>query len=142
MTDKPLNVWMIFQVVAGTEDAARESLDEHIKKLEDERAVSNMESQMEGIEEVDKPHPQIEEGYSRICEVEMDVRTFSELVEIVINYGPTSVDVKSPEEVTMNVKEMRDSLNSVAQMMHRFLQAGVGGMMISRPKEDHDPTGA
>ncbi len=131
---------MIFQVVAATEDAARDSLEEHIEKLKTEKGVSKLEVEMEDLQEVDKPHPQIEKGYSRICEVDMQVDTFSELVSIVINYGPTSVDVKSPEEVSMDIKELRDSLNAVAQMMHRFLQAGVGGMMISKPQEEHDPT--
>lgn len=136
MSTEPLNVWMIFQVVAATEDAAVSALEEHVEKLESERGVLDMETEMDDVQEVDKPHPQIEKGYSRICEVELEVERFSDLVDIVINYGPTSVDVKAPEQVSMEIGEVRDALNSVAQMMHNFLQAGVGGTIISRSQEE------
>lgn len=135
MAQEPLDVWMVFQVVAATQDAADESLDDHIEKLENERGVKNIDAVMDEVQEVDKPHPELEKGYSKVCEVDMEVENFSDLVNIVVNYGPTSVDVKGPDNISMDLAEVRESLNTVAQMMHSFLQAGAGGMMISRPKE-------
>lgn len=136
MTDEPLEVWMIFQVIATAEDATVESLEDHIDQLREESAVSYLDAEFDDVQEVDQPHPEVERGYSQVCEVEMDVRSFSELVELVINYGPTSVDVKAPDRVAMDIGEVRDSLNAVAQMMHQFLQSGAGGMMISRPQDE------
>lgn len=136
MTDQPLDVWMVFQVVAATEDAAVESLQEHVDGLETEDSVTEMDVSMEDVQEVDNPHPQLDKGYSQVCEVDMSVKTFSDLVEIVINYGPTSVDVKGPDRVAMDIGEVRNACNSVAQMMHQFLQAGAGGMMISRSQDE------
>ncbi|MFB6076769.1 MAG: hypothetical protein ABEK12_01410 [Candidatus Nanohaloarchaea archaeon] len=124
----PLEVWMVFHVVAATEEAAAESLQDHVDQLEDEGSVTEFSVEMEEVEAVDNPHPQLEEGYSKVA-------GFSDLVELVVNYGPTSVDVTAPEHVEMDVGEIRDALNSVAQMMHQFLQSGAGGMMISRPAE-------
>lgn len=135
MTDQPLDVWMIFQVVAATEDAAVESLDDHIEKLENERSVQELTADMDDTQKVEKPHPQVDKGYSRVCEVDLTVDSFANLVNLVINYGPTSVDVKGPDNVSMDIGEVRDSLNSVADMMHKYLHAGVGGMMISRPED-------
>jgi hypothetical protein len=136
MASESLDIWMVFQVVAATEDAARDALDEHIEKLETENGVGEMTVDMDDIQAVDKPHPELEKGYSQVCEVDMSVANFSDVISIVINYGPTSIDVKGPESVSMDIGEVRESLNSVAQMMHQFLQAGAGGMMISRPKEE------
>ncbi len=136
MASEPLDVWMIFQVVAATEDAAVSSLDNHIEQLGTESCIMSMDVDMGEVQEVDKPHPDIEKGYSQVCEVDLEVKTFSDLISIVINYGPTSVDVKGPEQVTLDIGDVRDSMNSVAQMMHQFLQAGAGGMMISRPKDE------
>lgn len=133
---EPIDVWMVFHVVAATEDAAEESLDDHIEQLEGERGVISMSAEMEDAQKVDDPHPQLDEGFSKVCEVELSVKAFSDLIDIVINYGPTSVDVKGPDSREMPIGEMRDSLNSVAQMMHQFLQAGAGGMMISRPGDE------
>lgn len=136
MANDPIEVWMIFQVVAATEDAAVESLDEHVEKLETENGVQSMTVEMDDVQEVDQPTPNVEQGYSRVCEVEMEVAGFDDMVSIVVNYGPTSVDVKGPESREMDIGEMRTALNSVAQMMHQFLQAGAGGMMISRNREE------
>lgn len=126
---------MVFHVVAATEDAATESLDDHLEKLESERAVSAFDADLDDAEEVDNPHPSLETGYSRVAEVELTVDGFADLVELVINYGPTSVDIQAPDTVEMDIGEVRDAMNSVAQLMHQFLQSGAGGMMVSRPNE-------
>lgn len=132
--DEQLDVWMVFHVIAATEEAATASLDEHVEQLEAEPAVVSMATEMDEVSEVEQPHPQLEKGYSRVCEADMSVKSFASLVELVINYGPTSVEVTSPDEVTMDIGELRNALNAVAQMMHQFLQSGAGGMMISSPQ--------
>ena len=128
----PIDVWMVFQVVAATKDAAEDSLNQHVEKIGNESCVSEFEPEMDAVEEVENPHEALDKGYSKVCEIEMTVSSFSELIELVINYGPTSVDVLGPDEITMDLGEVRNSMNAVAQMMHQFLQAGAGGMMISR----------
>ncbi len=133
---EPLEVWMVFDVMAATEEAARESLDDHLEKLESERSVSAFAADVDDIREVEQPSAQLDHGYSQVAEVEMEVDSFSELVKMVINYGPTSVDVKSPDRVEMGIGEVRNALNAVAQIMHQFLQSGAGGMMVSRPAEE------
>ncbi len=131
----PLEVWMVFDVVASSEEAAQESLDNHLEQLENESSVSSFTADVDEVSRVEQPSPDMDEGYSQVAEVDMDVDSFSELVEMVINYGPTSVDVKAPERVEMDLREVRDALNAVAQIMHQFLQSGPGGMMVSRPSE-------
>lgn len=126
---------MVFHVVAAEEEAAEESLADHLEKLETEKGVMELSKSVEEVEEVDNPHPSLDTGYSQVAEVELEVSGFADLVSIVVNYGPTSVDVQAPETVEMDIGEVRDALNNVAQMMHQFLQSGAGGMMISRPQE-------
>ncbi|MFB6294390.1 MAG: hypothetical protein ABEI97_01390 [Candidatus Nanohaloarchaea archaeon] len=131
----PLDVWMVFDVLAADEEAAKESLQNHLEQLESERSVMEFSAEVGDVSEVEQPSPDMDAGYSQVAEVDMTVNSFSELVEMVINYGPTSVDVKSPETVEMELREVRDALNAVAQIMHQFLQSGAGGMMVSRPTE-------
>lgn len=133
--NEPLEVWMVFDVVAATEEAAKESLEDHLDKLESERSVSTFTADRDEVREVEQPAEGLDTGYSQVAEVEMEVDSFSELVEMVINYGPTSVDVHAPDRVEMDLAEVRDALNAVAQIMHQFLQSGAGGMMVSRPTE-------
>ncbi|MDY6769408.1 MAG: hypothetical protein SVU88_00380, partial [Candidatus Nanohaloarchaea archaeon] len=102
-----LEVWMVFDVVAAEEEAAEESLQDHLRQLENERAVSAFAADVDEVREVEQPSPDLDEGYSQVAEVEMEVDGFAELVEMVINYGPTSVDVKAPERVEMELREVR-----------------------------------
>lgn len=132
---QPLEVWMVFDVIAAQEEAARESLQNHLEMLEGERGVSSFTAEVEDVREVDQPSPGIESGYSRVAEVEMEVERFSDLVELVINYGPTSVDIQAPERLEMDLRDARDALNAVAQIMHQYVQSGAGGVMVSRPRE-------
>ncbi|MDY6768920.1 MAG: hypothetical protein SVW02_02320 [Candidatus Nanohaloarchaea archaeon] len=132
---QPLEVWMVFDVIADDEEAAKESLQDHLDNLEAERSVSSFTAEVDEVSEVEQPSPGVDQGYSQVAEIEMEVSSFAELVELVINYGPTSVDVHAPERVEMDLREVRDALNAVAQIMHQFLQSGAGGMMVSRPSE-------
>lgn len=130
-----IQVWMVFDVVALSEEAASESVENHIEKLKSENKVYNVEAEVDEVREVEKPNQDIEKGYSQVAEVEMEVDGFEKLVNMVINYGPTSVDIQGPDRYEVGLAEMRESLNSVAQILQQFLNTGPGGMMVSRPNE-------
>lgn len=136
MTDSTgIQTWMVFEVLAGQRDTAEESLASHIEKLEELDAVSIDSKDFDELKEVDDPHPSLETGYSQVCEVECTVDEFSSLIEIVMNYGPTMIDILGPDEITLDLTEAQESMNLVAEMMQKFLQAGAGGMMISSPED-------
>jgi len=126
-----IDVWMIFEVLAAEEKVAENSLGDHVEKLGDQDGVEITETDFDEVNEVENPHPSLQKGYSQVCEVRCSVKSFSELVKIVLNFGPTMIEVEGPDKIEMNLSEMQDSLNLVAEMMHKFLKAGAGGMMIS-----------
>ncbi len=126
-----INVWMIFEVLASNKDTAESSLKKHVEKIRNEKNVEITEESFDEVKEVEEPHPSLDKGFSQVCEVRCDVKTFSELVKLVLNYGPTMIEVESPEKIEMKMSELQDSLNLVTEMMHKFLKAGAGGMMIS-----------
>ncbi|MDY6778871.1 MAG: hypothetical protein SVU32_09470 [Candidatus Nanohaloarchaea archaeon] len=133
--EEPIDLWMVFEVVAAQEDAAVESLENHVEKLGSLDQVDITSKEFDDVKAVENPHPSIDEGYSLVSEVECTVDSFPALVEIVMNYGPTMIEVKGPDRIELELGEAQDALNMVAEMMHKFQQAGVGGMMISRDGE-------
>ena len=126
-----IDVWMIFEVLAAEEEVAGNSLEQHVEKLGNQKGVEVEETDFDDVKEVENPHPSLQKGYSQVCEVRCSVESFSELVKIVLNFGPTMIEVEGPDKIEMNLSEMQNSLNLVAEMMHKFLKAGAGGMMIS-----------
>lgn len=134
--DDGIETWMIFEVLGGQREATVKSLADHIEKLGSQGSVEITEQDFDDVEEVENPHPAIETGYSQVCELRCRVRDFPALIQIVLNYGPTMVEIEGPERIELDLGEARESLNLVAEMMQKFLQSGAGGMMISNPEDN------
>lgn len=129
--DKEIKVWMIFEVLATEEDTAEESLNRHIENIESLNGVEVLEKEFEPTEEIEKPREDIDKGYSKICETEIRVKDFDLLIQLILNYGPTMVEIMEPEKLELKMNQIQDVINTVANIMHRYLQSGMGGVIIS-----------
>lgn len=128
---KELKVWMIFEVLATDKDTAENSLNEHVERLGGLNGVEILETDFDDTQEVEKPHPEVDKGYSKVCEIEAEIETLELLVEVILNFGPTMIEVLEPDRIELEMDELQDALNSVASMMQKYLQSGVGGVIIS-----------
>ncbi|MFO7794091.1 MAG: hypothetical protein R6V35_03905 [Candidatus Nanohaloarchaea archaeon] len=127
-----LKLWMIFEAVAATEEAVEGSLDEHLEKLGNEPDAEIIETTLEEVEQVENPHPDLEEGYSQVAEVVVKASSFEEAIALVINYGPTYIQLESPDNYELSLKEGQETLQDVADIMRRYAEMGVGGMLVSK----------
>ncbi len=126
---------MMFEVLAVTEETAKEALQSHIGKLEKSELVGMIKKDFSAAEKVENPMKGIEVGFSQICETEFMVKNFDMLVQLVLEFGPASVEILKPEKYQMNAGEAQNILNIMAEMMHRFAAAGLGGIVIARGGE-------
>ena len=123
---------MIFEAVAASKEAVEGSLDEHLEKLGNEPDADIVETTLEEVENVENPHPDLEEGYSQVAEVEVKASSFEEAIALVINYGPTYIQLESPDTYELSLKEGQETLQDVADIMRRYAKMGVGGMLVSK----------
>jgi hypothetical protein len=82
------------------------------------------------IKKVEKPMPNIEQGYSLTCEVELISKKFDNLVQIVIEYGPSAIELLEPSKIGFDVGEGQSILNSISRVIHDFAAAGMGGIVF------------
>jgi len=134
-TDKISRGWvravLIFEVLGVTEEVVEKSLKGHVEKLEKDPRVEVVRKEFFDIEEVESPYKNVEKAYSCICEVELLAKNFDSLFQIVMEFGPSSCEILEPEKITLDLSQAQGILNSLADMMHRFTQAGgVGGVVI------------
>lgn len=134
MTD--IKLWMVFEAVGPSEDDVEGSLEDHLEKLRSEDELEVVEANIEEIEKVEDPHPGLDEGFSQVAEVRADAETFTRAVKTVINYGPTYVQIEGPESFEMELPDMQNSLQEVANTVHQYAQMGLGGVLVSRPEEE------
>lgn len=127
-----IKLWMVFEAVSGTEDAVVGSLEEHVEKLENEPNASIVSREIDSVEQVDNPHPDLETGYSQVAEVVVEAESFEDAITLVINYGPTYVQLEEPDVYELSLKEGQETLQDVADIMRKYAEAGLGGMLVSK----------
>ncbi len=130
-----IELWMVFEAVGPTRDDVEDSLDDHLEKMESEDELELKEANVEEIDKVENPHPGLEEGFSQVAEVRADADSFTRAVQTVINYGPTYVQIEGPDNFNMELPDMQDSLQEVANTVHQYAQMGLGGVLVSKPEE-------
>ncbi len=121
---------MSFEVVATSPQLSHEALKSHIEKLSSLPMV-----EMEKVEYGDAR--EIEFGkekrkvYSSVAHCSLSIKSLYDLVNIIIVYGPSSIEILSPERMEVDMGEMQNIANVVAGIMHRFAEAGIGGVVIN-----------
>lgn len=129
-----IRVGMIIEVLAITKEAAESALKKHVEKMEKEKGVLIYKKDFKDIEEVEKPLPKmpsIEKAYSQIVDIEMVAENFDKLVYIVINYGPSAIEIIEPKNITIDFGEAQGILNSLASLVHTYAAIGAGGLLVS-----------
>lgn len=108
----------IIEASSKSEEAVEKQMDkleqslkkEPYKLLEFERAEVEKEENDEGEGET----------ATTFIETEVTVPKFTDLLYLVVNYGPSSVEVLEPDEINLTVEELQKSLNDLSSAIHYY----------------------
>ncbi|MBI2583607.1 MAG: hypothetical protein HYW25_02985 [Candidatus Aenigmarchaeota archaeon] len=133
-----IDVWMAFETLAVKKEVAESSLQDHIEKMSKVKDMLICEKVYKDCIKTDKipfklkeKLPQGTEAWSQVAEVRAFCKDLFTLVNIVMVYGPSAIEIHSPKDYKMKTDEMQNITNLVAGIMHDFASAGVGGLVIS-----------
>lgn len=129
-----LEVWFSIEVLGIDENIAKDSLSKHIEKLSRVKDTFVYEKEFKDIKKVKNPLKDVEEAYSQVVNVKFFVRTLPILLNIVLTYGPSSIEIMGPDKKDVNAAEIQDIANVLAGLVHQFAAAGAGGIVIT-PEE-------
>ncbi len=132
MKDGWIRSQMFIEVMAINEEAAKDALQKHVQKLENEKGVLLSKIDWKESRKVEKPFPNVPEAYSYVVELEVLTEGYERLVFVAMNYGPSSVEVLEPEEIKLKAWEADGIVNSIADIMHNFAARGAGGIILKR----------
>ena len=124
---------LIFEVLGTSREIVETSLKEHIDKLEKVKTAFMYKKEFSKIDKVEKPMKGVEKAYSQIVETEVMVRDLRTLIIISISYGPSSIEVLEPDKLNISAGEIQDVSNMIAGIIHKFAEAGAGGI-VATPK--------
>ena len=122
---------MIIEVLAVTEEAAKSSLEKHVDNMGKEENALVYRKEFREIKEMENPMPNVPKGYSNIVELELLTKDYEKLIYLVMTYGPSSTEILSPDNIKLNMGEAQGIVNTVADMVHKFASAGLGGLLIN-----------
>ena len=125
-----IRAWMMFEVLAVNEETTKKSLEALINKLDKDSRIKMYKKVFGDIKSVEKPTPNIDFGYSLTCEVELISKKFDNLSQIVIEYGPSAIEILEPAKISLDSGEAQNILNSTSRMLHDFAAAGAGGIVF------------
>jgi len=124
---------MMIEVLAMTEGAAKTALEKHVDALAKEKWVMVYKRDYSELQRVENPlprNPEIKEGFSYVAELECAVQRYEDLIHIVMHYGPSAVEILEPVKIILELGEAQGILNSLADLIHKFVAAGVGGVVV------------
>ncbi len=129
-----MKVWMIFEVQAADKAVCVSSLKKHVKDMGSLDSVEIIDESFADVDKIEAPEGLKKRGvnalFAQVSEVTIMARDFEGLVNVVINYAPSAVEIMAPEKITITMRDAQNSLASVADMMHKFARAGIGGVVI------------
>jgi hypothetical protein len=135
VADGWIDTWVIFEAIAITETASKEALESLVDKLDKDGRVKVYKKSFGENKKIDNPIQGVDVGYSLTCEVNVVSKTLDNLANVVIEYGPSAVEILKPEKINLSCGEAQNILNSISNMMHRLASVGAGGIVFMKGDE-------
>lgn len=102
-------------------EAVEAEMDKLMKKIKDE-PYKKLKLRKESPEKktIEK-NGEKQETYSAFIETEVSTPKLSDIVYLIVNYGPSSVEVLEPESTEVKIDELQKSLNNMASGIHYYI---------------------
>ncbi len=126
-----VEAWFAIDALATNKETVEKALKEHVGNMERAKDTYVYEKKFSEIKLSENPLKGVKEGFSQVAEIKLFAKNVFTLVNLVLLYGPSSIEVLSPNEKGMKISEIQDMCNLLSGIMHQFAAAGVGGMVLT-----------
>jgi len=92
------------------------------------------EEQYSDTLKVENPMKDVKEGHAQLVKVKFMAKDLITLINVVMVYGPSSIEIMSPNKKELSLSEAQNIVNALAGVVHQFAAAGIGGIVITPDK--------
>jgi hypothetical protein len=124
-----------FEVMGASPGIVEAALKDHIARMARAPDTYIYERDFGSIVKASNPPAGLKEAHSQIAKARLFAKDFYTLLNIIMVYGPSSVEILSPPKRDLKIDEMQNIANVVAGLMHEFAAKGAGGVLISSPQK-------
>ena len=126
-----IEAWFAIEALAVNEETVKTAMESHIERLCNAKDVFVYEKKFLDIRKVEKPLKNVDSAFSQVVEVKLFVKSLFSLINIVMLFGPSSIEIIGPNRKEINIDEVQNIANMIAGIIHEFAAAGIGGMVIN-----------
>ncbi|MEM4605878.1 MAG: hypothetical protein QW103_02505 [Candidatus Pacearchaeota archaeon] len=116
MSNEKIKATIIVQIAGAPPQYILEALKTHVSRLD---SFENVELISKKFSEP-QPLPDKKEFFSVFSEIEFYVKTFSDLVFVVSEMLPSSIEISEPTTIKLDSFEANDFLNNLAGKLHYY----------------------
>ncbi|MFA4820445.1 MAG: hypothetical protein WC613_05835 [Candidatus Aenigmatarchaeota archaeon] len=132
--EKWFDVWTSIEALAVEKHIVESALKKHIEKMKKIKEILVYEEDYAEALKVENPMKNVKEGYSQIVRIKFMAKDLMTLINVVMVYGPSSIEIMSPDKKELSISEAQNIVNGLAGVVHQFAAAGVGGIVITPDK--------
>ncbi|MEK6887335.1 MAG: hypothetical protein AABX14_00140 [Candidatus Aenigmatarchaeota archaeon] len=132
--DKWFDVWASIEALAVEKHIVESALKKHIEKMKKIREILVYEEQYSDTLKVENPMKDVKEGHAQLVKIKFMAKDFITLINVVMIYGPSSIEIMSPNKKELSLSEAQNIVNALAGVVHQFAAAGIGGIVITPDK--------
>ena len=132
--EKWFEVQFTIEALAINKDVVENALKKHIEKMGKIRGIFIYETKFLDTLKVEKPMKDVDEAYSQVVRLKFFAKDILTLLNVVMVYGPSSIEIMGPEKNEIKMNEVQSLANTLAGVVHQFAAAGVGGIVITPDK--------
>ncbi len=132
--DDWIEAWFAIEALAVDKNVVESSLKQHVEGLSRIKDAFVYEKKFSEATRVENPLKNVKEAFSQVVELKLFVRDLFSLINIVVVYGPSSVEIIGPGKKEIKLEETQRIANVIAGIVHQFASAGVGGIVITPKK--------
>jgi hypothetical protein len=126
-----IEVWFAIEAMGTSKDVTESAMAKHIEKLSKTKDIFVYEKIFRETEKVKNPPKGVKEAFSQVVEVKLFAKDLFTLINIVMVYGPSAIEILGPNKKEIKIDEIQNIANVLAGVIHQFASAGVGGIVIS-----------
>ncbi|MBU3904671.1 MAG: hypothetical protein KJ906_00785 [Nanoarchaeota archaeon] len=131
-----IRVWMAFELLAGSNAKATEHMENYLKKIDEDKRIYMYKKEISDVRKIENPLKDVSVGYSIASDIEFAIKSFDDIVQFIIQFGPSAIEILEPNKLELKVGEAQGILNTISQLMHKFAASGIGGILIAGKKEE------
>lgn len=126
-----IEAWLAIEALGIGGDVVKDALEKHVGHMSKSKDVFVYEKKFSEARKIDNLSEKVKEAYSQIVETKVLFKDLYSLINVVLLYGPSSVEIIGPNSKEVRIDEMQSVCNTLASLVHQFAAAGIGGMLVT-----------